>query len=222
MRTVVLSALVSFGLALLPATLRADLAPPIPAPKEVNFKIEVDEKAKAPKLIVPINLTNVRIRPKVNPLPAPINPIPGKVNPQPAQPAKPIFENSEEAAAELSEGDELVIETETPKSNNRLIIVGLCLTLALGFGGMWLVRRNGKSVRGLALLMAAGGTIAFTSAVWANAPPPPQPKPIALPTLYDGKVTLELVPNGDTIRLVVDAETAAKLKKDAKAPDAKK
>src|SRR6187401_3243674 len=60
MRNLSLAMMALFGFG---PTARADLAPPPPAPKEVKFVIEVDDKAKGSKLIVPQTLVNPRFRP---------------------------------------------------------------------------------------------------------------------------------------------------------------
>ena len=68
MRRIVLLAAIGFGLGLT-GKANADLAPPLPPNKEaVAIKIEVDEKAKAPRLIVPNQVyTGPRIRPNFKP-----------------------------------------------------------------------------------------------------------------------------------------------------------
>src|SRR5262245_7042404 len=73
MRKILIAVAAAFCLSLLQSSAHADLAPPVPPVKDVKFVVEVDEKAKAPKLIVPQNLTTVRIRPR---------PAPGGGNPQ--------------------------------------------------------------------------------------------------------------------------------------------
>jgi hypothetical protein len=188
------------------------LAPPLPPAKEVKFVVELDEKAKAPKLIVPQNLTTVRVRP----------PRPGAAPPKAGSP--PVKDGNESLSyIELESGDEL--PPESPRNQNHLMIAGVALTLAFGLGGVWLVRRQGRSgVRGLALLIAAGGTLAASTIVWANAPPPRTPERppvkerVILPVAFDGNVNLEVVFGGDTIRLVLDKDTYDKLKKDPVRP----
>jgi hypothetical protein len=101
-------------------------------------------------------------------------------------------------------------------ADNHLMIAGVALALGLGLGGVWLVRRPGRGTRGLALLIAAGGVLAVSSVAWANQAAPKPPVPPALPTAFDGKVRLEVVEAGDTIRLIVDKETYEQMKKDLK------
>ncbi|HEX3149502.1 MAG TPA: hypothetical protein VHR66_15615 [Gemmataceae bacterium] len=194
--TVVLAA---FGLSLLPVQVRADVPPPVPAPKDVKFTIEVDEKAKGPKLILPVGMTRAQFRPR---------PVP-KANP--AKEKEPV------AMLEIEGDDEVA---PAPRNPNHLMIAGIGMTLALGFGGVWLVRRPGRGgSRGLVLLLVAGVTLAATTVVWANAPaPPPPPKKdkIVLPVAFEGNVNLEVVVAGDSIRLILDKETLEKIKKDHK------
>jgi hypothetical protein len=106
------------------------------------------------------------------------------------------------------------------------MIAGVALTLALGLGGLWLVRRQGRSgMRGLALLIAAGGTLAASTIVWANVPPPknfdpppPVRERVILPVAFDGNVNLEVTFGGDTIRLILDKDTYDKMKKEPTKP----
>jgi len=208
MRLLCAAALIAFGLGLVPSRARADALPPPPPPRDVKFKVELDEKAKAPKLIVPPGLTVARVRPR----PGPGNPPVGK-----------------EPLAYLEVESDEPTPTDAPRNPNHLMIAGVALTLALGLGGVWLVRRPGRTAtRGLVLLLAAGGTLAASTVVWGNVPPPvgpsgpPTPKKevVALPIAFDGNVTLEFA-GRDTIRLVLDKETYEKMKKEPKAPDAK-
>ena len=197
MRLLILAALAVFATGLVPSAARADALPPPPPPKEVKFTVEVDEQAKAPRLIVPHTLTQARFRPR----PAPGNPA-GK-----------------EPVAELEFESDEAGPAEAPRNPNHLMVAGVALTLALGLGGLWLVRRPGRAgTRGLVLLLAAGGTLAAGTITWANAPaPPPPPKKerILLPTAFSGNVTLEFG-GRDTIRLVLDKESYEKMKKDPK------
>jgi hypothetical protein len=213
MRKLFVAALAVFGFGLIPPSARADLAPPVPPVKEVKFVVEVDEKAKAPKIIVPQNLTTVRLRPR---------PIPGppKANP-------PAKDDKEELTYLEVESDVAAPTEPTPKNRDHLMIAGVALALSLGLGGLWLVRRQGRNAtRGLALLIAAGGTLGISTLVWANAPPPPIKPPPAkevfvLPIAFDGKVNLEVTVGGDTIRLVLDKDTYDKLKEKPKEPERK-
>jgi hypothetical protein len=199
MRYSLIVALAAFGLTLVPAHVRADLAPPVPAPKDVKFTIEVDEKAKGPKLILPVGFTKAQFRPR--------GPVP-KANQ--AKDKEPV------AYVEVEGDDEA---TPTPRNPKHLMIAGIGMTLALGFGGIWLVRRPGRgATRGLILLLVAGATLTASTVVWANAPPPPPPKKekVVLPIAFEGNVNLEVTIGGDSIRLILDKETLEKIKKDSK------
>jgi hypothetical protein len=172
-----------------------------PAATDAKFVVEADEKAKGPKLIVPLNLTNPRPR----------------FQPAPGAPA------GKEPLALAHPADDA--PAEAPWNPNHLMIAGLALTLALALAGVWLARRPGRN-RGLILALAAGATLAAGTVVWANAPVPPPPPaspapPAVLPVAFDGNVTLELAPAGDTIRLVLDKETYEKMKKEPKVPEKK-
>jgi hypothetical protein len=212
MRTLLVPLLTACGLAVVPVPIRADLAPPVPPPKDVKFTVEVDENAKAPKLIVPQNLTNVRFRPG-----GPRG-VPGAAPPPGKEPLAVLeFEDDANVAAEPDGWN-----------SKHLMTAGVALTLSLGLGGVWLVRRQGRgSARGLALLVAAGTTLAASTLVWANAPPPKSPPPparkevVVLPMAFDGKVNLEVAQGGDTIRLVLDKATYEAVKKDPKKPGAR-
>jgi hypothetical protein len=206
MRKILIAVAAAFGLSMLPSSARADLAPPVPPVKDVKFVVEVDEKAKAPKLIVPQNLTTVRNRPR-----------PG---------GAPQKDKNEQVNVIELESTETPIDP-TPRNPNHLMIAGVALTLALGFGGVWLIRRQGKmGTRALAIMLAAGGSLAVTTLVWANAAPPPvKPPPakerVLLPVAFNGNVSLEVVVGGDTIRLVLDKETYEKLKEKPQEPERK-
>src|SRR5436305_10636118 len=111
-----LPAALAVGLCLVGRPARADLPPPPPPPKEVKFAVEVDEKAKAPRLIVPQPMAGGQFRPR--------GPVPKAA------------EGKEPVAFLEVEGDE-----PAPRNPNHLMIAGVALSLALGLGGIWLVRR---------------------------------------------------------------------------------
>jgi hypothetical protein len=208
MRKILIAVAAAFGLSLMPSSARADLAPPVPPVKDVKFVVEVDEKAKAPKLIVPQNLTTVRIRPR-----------PGGV---------PAKDKNEQVNLIELESAEVPIEPEPARPNpNHLMVAGVALTLGLGLGGVWLFRRQGRmGTRALAIMLAAGGSLVVTTLVWANAAPPPvKPPPakerVLLPVAFNGNVSLEVVVGGDTIRLVLDKDTYEKLKEKPQEPERK-
>ncbi len=204
MRYSFLAVLALFGWSLVPKAARADLAPPPPPAKEVKFVVELDEKAKGSKLIVPQTLVNPRFRPG-----------PG---------AAPKAGKEGLAVLEYEVVDDAAVEPA--RNRNHLLMAGVAFTLALGLGGIWIVRRGGRSAaRGLALLVAAGGVLAASTVVWANAGPPRKPEEkkeaILLPVTFDGKLTLEMVRGGDAIKLVLDQEAYDAIKKGPKKPEGK-
>jgi len=114
------------------------------------------------------------------------------------------------------------------------MIIGLALTLSFSTGGLWMARRNNGVVGGakpLGLLVAVlsigllGG-----AAVWANRAPPVRPAPVKpqpqpqvpgpLPALLKMEgVKVEILPQGDTIRLILTKKQKEQIKgKDATAP----
>jgi hypothetical protein len=156
---------------------RADLRPPPrPAapglragPQDVKLVVEIDDKAKQPRLLVPRNLL-------VNPGGA----VPG------ARPGR--------AGASLPTA-----------------AAGLALALGLMSGGVWLARRGGR--RALAAAAGALVLLGLGGVLWADIPagPRPRPKPVRAPEVVglpagvqlSGKLTLEIVPRGDSLKLVV-------------------
>jgi hypothetical protein len=201
------------GLGVFAATAKADLAPPVPPPAEVKIKIELDENAKVPQLIIPLNTTQPRRGPR---------PVPGKKDTVPPT-APPPGGAKPEADQDIALDDLLVeLPTEATPTTQRhhVLIAGLALALSLSFGGLWILRRSGRgSTRALVLFVAAGATLAGSTVAWANAPPPRDPRPpvALLPTLLDGKVNLQItLAQGDTIRLVLDKESYEKLKEKPK------
>ena len=95
-------------------------------------------------------------------------------------------------------------------------MAGLFLSLAFAFGGVWLVRarkslsgRTRTAALGVALVMLAGASAA--SIAYANAGPPPVARSLTSKILIPdaqwygvyGQVKVELVDEGDQIRLVL-------------------
>jgi hypothetical protein len=201
--------LLAVGLALgLSAPAAADIGPPRPRPpvrpqpqpvqaREVAVKIEVDENAKGPKLILPANAVNFNA-------------------PRPNGPFGQLEQENGDAVATTQEA-----APEQPR--HHVLIAGVAVALAFSCGGLWMIRRNGKgSFRNLALLIAAGATLAAGAIVWANAPPPfktpppipPQPKQVvSFPAAYEGKATIEMSFGQGPVRLILDKESYEKLKK---------
>ena len=181
-----------FGLALgLTSHSRADIAPPLPPSKEsVKVKIEMDENAKAPRLIVP---NGVFQQPR---------------GPRPKL-ERPKQEDSDETAQE---------ETQP---RNHILIAGIALSLSLAFGGLWLMRRNGRgSIRAMSLLIAAGAALVIGAIVYANGPPPirdrppvaPRP-PANYPTAWEGGTKVEFTFGQEPVRLILDKESYKNLMK---------
>jgi hypothetical protein len=202
-RIVILAAF-SFGLGLT-GMARADIAAPLPPAKTaVTIKIEVDENAKGPKLVIPSQvITTPRIRP-----------VPRK------DPNSQLLNDNGDRIAEYSvELDEANAEPESPSQpKSGLLFAGLALALSLAFGGVWLFRKNGKnSPRAMGLLIATGIALSIGAAVWANVPAPPvreRPKaPPALPSAFEGKANVEFFYGAEPIRLILDKESYEKLKK---------
>jgi len=167
---------------------RADIAPPLPPAKTaVGIKIEVDENAKASKIIVP---NGVFKPPRVRP-------------------------NFDTPKGELPNESDDGIADAAPR--NHLVVAGIAVTLSLAFGGLWFSRRGGRgSARGLALLIAAGATFGAGAIAWANGAPPPfkkNPVPQAFPAAFEGKADIEFVYGQEPVRLILDKASFEKLKK---------
>jgi hypothetical protein len=183
---------------------RADIPPPLPPAKDsVTVKIEVDEKAKGPRLVVPNGVfTPPRVRPR--------------------------FPEAPKGELPVENGDG--IGQDDTKPRHHLLIAGIAVSLALTFGGVWLIRKNGKgSMRGLALLIAAGATLTAGAIAWANAAPPlkdrppARPQPVVnYPTAFDGKAAVEFTYGQEPVRLILDKKSYEDLKKgELKLPGAK-
>jgi len=117
------------------------------------------------------------------------------------------------------------------------MVIGLALTLSLSTGGLWAVRRKTKTPGGgmtpLVLLVAfLGVALAGSAVVWANGAPPfrrPPPQPVAqpmppipglLPALKKlENVRVDIVPQGDTIRLILTKKHKELLQPTAKPQD---
>jgi len=189
-------ALTVIGCALLVAPVaKADLLPPLPPAKEgVGMKIEVDEKAKSPRLVLP---QGAFLPPRVRP--GPKSELPN--------------ENGDGYAQETE------VEASPTTPRNSILMAGLALSLSLGFGGFWILRRNGKgSITGMVLLIATASMLTASAVVWANAPAPvlpipPKPKAEAFPTAWDGKTSIEFSYGNEPVRLILDKESFEKLKK---------
>jgi hypothetical protein len=188
---IVLLAVLGFGLGLT-GKANADLAPPLPASKEsVKVKIEMDENAKGPRLIVPNGVFQ-----------------------QPRGPRPKLERPPQE------EGEETAQEETQPR--NHILIAGIALSLSLAFGGLWLMRRNGRSsTRAMSLLIVAGTALAIGAVVYANAPPPKNfgdrppvnRPPASYPTAWEGGTKVEFTFGQEPVRLILDKESYKKLMK---------
>jgi hypothetical protein len=112
-------------------------------------------------------------------------------------------------------GDDDLSVAEPERSWPRTAIAGVSLAAALACGGLWLVRRGKSDGRGTAMLLAFGCLLGCSAVAWANAGPPPrQPSPPTnISELFSGKVTLEYVAEGDSIKLILPPDAAKKMNK---------
>ncbi len=115
-------------------------------------------------------------------------------------------------------------EESTPKTAglpfHHTLFAGAALSLALTFGGLWVVKQRDKPWgKTLAVLLVTAGLLGTTGLVFANlrvpvpepplvAPNPPAPIPLA-GVLPD--VAVEVVDKGDAIKLIVNREQYGKL-----------
>jgi hypothetical protein len=196
---------VGLGLGL-PGTVNADIPPPLPPAKQsVAIKIEVDEKAKGPRLVIPSGVfTPPRVRPGPKGVP--------------------------QGAVDQPGADGVAANDDETQPHIHMVIAGIAVAMSLSCGGLWFVRRQGKgSARDLALLIAAGTSLTIGAVAWANPPAPPRPpvpskqpavnKIAAMPIAYDGKVDVDFVGGQEPVRLILDKESFEKLKKgDLKLP----
>ncbi len=158
------------------------------------------------------------------------NPPPGVFGQLGGNPPLPPGGNDEESTGEQSQENRR--QSSLPIST---IIIGLALTLSFSTGGLWLARKKSGTLGGATPLgvLVAVLSIGLLSgaAVWANRAPPVRPpvKPVQpqipgpLPALMKMEgVKIEMLPQGDTIRLILTKKHKEQLKgKDAPAPTAK-
>jgi hypothetical protein len=206
---------------------------PGPAPVKAKFSLEVDEKAKEARLVVPVGVLlqgfgfpgGIGIPPGgagigggfggVPPGGAP----PGFTPPGGGVPPgniPPGGQPNPQRPGKLPGG---VGQLHLPT-----IVAGLALTVALASGGFWLVRRgSGSTLAGLLVMatLALGAT-----ALWADIGPGPRPRPpvrpqfketkgtpVTLPAdvqITSNKITVEVSPVGDTVRLIVPKDAVKK------------
>jgi len=176
-RTVFLLAVV--GVALGSGSALADIRlpdPPPAAPREVKVVVQVDVKAKGTVIVLPRGVAAPR-------------PIRVPFRPAPNDPPPP-------------EGEQGAVE----RPQSHTLIAGIALAMSAGMGGMWLARKNAKS---LALFLAVGGVFTAGAVVWGNAPAPVRPAPVKVEgkALIDFKATLLSPAEGDAITIVLDSAT---------------
>jgi hypothetical protein len=95
-------------------------------------------------------------------------------------------------------GEDAFAEAESPW---RRTVAGVALSLSVGAGGFWLVRRR-RLGKGLATALVLLGLAGAGAMVWANAVPVP-PRPVPPAAGAQGKVVLEIVNPGTTVRLIL-------------------
>jgi hypothetical protein len=198
MRTSVGLAAVAIALGLGSAA-RGDI--PVPPKSSATFTIEVDENAKQNRLFVPPEVVIPQRGGGGRRVPG------GLGAPPTGAPAKPT------AALESEDGDAVAVEEETPQP--RLLVAGVALALSASLGGLWVLRRNGGSMRTLGVVGALGGTLVAAGIVWANAAAPrrpanERPPQAGLPVLLSGETKVDVVP-GKGVRIVLTKDAAAKL-----------
>jgi hypothetical protein len=114
------------------------------------------------------------------------------------------------AALDNVPGDDSVGQS-VARNSTGTIMAGLCMFLALSFGGVWLMRsghsRNQKAIAVIAMAVALVGATAMITR--GNAAPPPGWKWQRLPQNLNGgvattgSVDIEIVPEGSSIKLIV-------------------
>lgn len=223
MKALVVAGLLVAGLTISAGLAKADLAPPVPEPKSVPVKFYYDEKAKESRVQIPMGYTLTRVRPVPRPglVAPPIEPAPGKQSPQNSptprgNPAKPDGEIQEDLSFNDWQAEGTFSPDSDSKNSNHLMIAGMALTMGLGCGGVWLLRRpNSSSLAGIAALLASGAVLGGSTLIWANAPPPRKPlePKIDLPMLAEGSIKFEMVARGETINIILDKATREKLLK---------
>lgn len=89
-------------------------------------------------------------------------------------------------------------------ASTNTVIAGAALTLALAFGGLWIVRRGPGAARNTALLVGAVAFFGITGALSADLAVP------KLPAKTD-TVIIEVVDKGDEVKLVVNKDKLVKV-----------
>ena len=104
--------------------------------------------------------------------------------------------------------------TSNGEHNSRTIIAGIFMSISLAFGGVWLMRSgatSGKLARTAAVITLIGASGIATGIALGNAGPPPVARTLTSKILTPelqwwgayGKVTVEVVADGDQITLIL-------------------
>jgi len=104
--------------------------------------------------------------------------------------------------------------TSNGEHNSRTIIAGIFMSISLAFGGVWLMRSgatSGKLARTAAVITLIGASGIATGIALGNAGPPPVARSLTSKILTPelqwwgayGKVTVEVVADGDQITLIL-------------------
>jgi hypothetical protein len=114
--------------------------------------------------------------------------------------------------ANAAPGNDGLTDNGPERSWPRTVFAGLSLAAMVTCGGLWLARRGRAPNRGAAMLLALSLVLSGSALLWANAGPPrPKPQEPSLPELYSGKVKVEHIDKGSTIRLILPPDVAKKL-----------
>ncbi len=222
------------------------------APAKVKFAVEVDEKAKEARLVVPMNLMMQGFGiPGGGPggpgggfgaIGAPPGGLPPGIQNPPGSRIPPgVFPGGTAPPGAPPGGQPTPPPSKLPGGVGRLslptVVIGLALTMAFASGGVWLVRRGNRQI--LAGLLVVGtfavGATALLADIGVGPRPRPQPQPfpqaakgtpVPMPAtvrLAD-RIQLQLTGPGDTIRLIVPKDAVAEKveDKEEKKPEPKK
>jgi hypothetical protein len=210
---------------------------PAMKPQKVKFSVEIDEKGKEVRLLVPMQFMlgglgfpggiggggfvpggvpagfgvggigggvapGIGFTGVIPPGVVPPGVLPPGVNPPKPNPAA----TDPKPSGKRADASELRLPT---------IIAGLALTATFVSGGLWMARRGAG--RGLVGILIVCMFVAGAAMLWADIGPPFRPRPpVVVPEVPKGtpvklpatvelndKITLEILPVGDTIRLLV-------------------
>lgn len=126
---------------------------------------------------------------------------------------KELREATSEGAATQSIGKRM------SGSSTNTIIAGVFLFMSISFGGVWLARSSGRtrSHKGVAAILLACATVSTAAiVVQGNAGPPPSylwrnlTKNLNANKTTYGQINVEIVPDGDSIKLIVPTRDTAR------------